>query len=338
MDEVPPPPADIDHYVAVNVRELREHRGLSQGELALRMIEQGFEFTQATISKIEAGHRSVKVSEVLALGRALGLGAVLPLAERPEISERRVELEVADREARKAYEAVKAAAATYLRAQRDLSLTLREARDAGLGVDAEYYRWGWLATPAEQAVIEARVQLDEHDRITGQQISRVSAVLETLREHGLELPGPEAWDPPPPVGRSRETPRLWEFDHPFYGDSGEDEDLSSFAELRECLAGHPHDGSTVIYRWDWRLPNTTYPSPGECEELIIFGLFPRVSRTWSLRCPISKDQEDEVREWLQGPDVLGQLAPLWAPVLDAAASKAGRAGSAVSDTAPQGDW
>ena len=34
---------------------------------------------------------------------------------------------------------------------------------------------------------------------------------------------------------------LWEFDHPFYGADGEYEELSSFAELQEALASHPHD-------------------------------------------------------------------------------------------------
>jgi hypothetical protein len=111
-------------------------------------------------------------------------------------------------------------------------------------------------------------------------------------------------------------PHLWEYDHPFYGDDGQYEELSSFAELTQALAGHPHDGSTVIYRWDWLGPHSSHASPDRREELVIYGLFPRKSMTWSLACPISKDQEDEVRAWLRGPDVLGQLAPVWAPVLD----------------------
>ncbi len=109
---------------------------------------------------------------------------------------------------------------------------------------------------------------------------------------------------------------LWEYDHPFYGDDGQYEELSSFAELKQALARHPHDGSTVIYRWDWLGPHSRYADPDRREELVIYGLFPRKSMTWSLSCPISKDQEDEVRAWLRGSDVLGQLAPVWAPVLD----------------------
>lgn len=106
-------------------------------------------------------------------------------------------------------------------------------------------------------------------------------------------------------------PHLWEFDHPYYGADGQFEELSSFAELQEALAGHPHDGSTVIYRWDWLTAEHDVP-----ERLVIYGLFPRTSATWSLACPIRKDQEDEVRHWLASPDVLGQLVPLWAPLLE----------------------
>jgi len=203
MDDDPRPPADIDHYVAVNVRELRERRGLSQGELARRMIDQGFGFTQATVWKIEAGQRSVKVGEAVALGRALELASWPQLAERPEISQHRAELEAADRDAREAYEALRAAAATYLRTQTELSLTVRLAQDAGLGPEADFYRGGWLAAPAEQAVIEARVQHDEQDEILGQQRVKVAAILDTLREHGLDLPGPEAWESPRPAEKSR---------------------------------------------------------------------------------------------------------------------------------------
>lgn len=117
-------------------------------------------------------------------------------------------------------------------------------------------------------------------------------------------------------------PHLWEFDHPFYGGDGQYEALSSFAELREALASHPHDGSTVIYRWDWLGPHSRDADPDTREELWIFGVFPRKSMAWSLSCPISKDQEDEVRDWLRGPDVLGQLAPVWSPLLDEVAPSA----------------
>lgn len=32
---------------------------------------------------------------------------------------------------------------------------------------------------------------------------------------------------------------LWAYDHPFYGDGGQSEEMDSFAELQQALAGHP---------------------------------------------------------------------------------------------------
>ena len=55
---------NIDHHVATNVRAFRERNSLSQEELAQRMSERGFGFSQATIWKIESGQRPVKISEV----------------------------------------------------------------------------------------------------------------------------------------------------------------------------------------------------------------------------------------------------------------------------------
>jgi hypothetical protein len=111
-------------------------------------------------------------------------------------------------------------------------------------------------------------------------------------------------------------PNLWEYDHPFYGDASDSTHVDSLTEAKEMLAGHSHDGSTVIYRWDWLGPHSRYADPDDPERLVVYGLYPRIGHTWSLSCPVSKDQEAEVRDWLTGPDVLGQLTPVWAPLLD----------------------
>lgn len=207
MSKTPGLPADIDHNIAVNVRELRERSGLSQDELAQRMTDRGFGFSQATIWKIESKQRPVKVSEAAALGNALELRSWTYLTARPEVSRHHAELEAANRNAYQAYEALKAAATEYLRAQIDLSLVVRLARDAGLEVDN---RWrGWLEAPGEKAVIEARVQFDEQDARLEQQHQKVAAILETLREHGHEPPRPEDWtssdEPKPPPRPEGET-------------------------------------------------------------------------------------------------------------------------------------
>jgi hypothetical protein len=51
----------------------------------------------------------------------------------------------------------------YLRVQINLAFTLREARDAGAGVRLMWTQSGWLDTPPERAVIEARVEADQED-------------------------------------------------------------------------------------------------------------------------------------------------------------------------------
>ena len=44
--------AEVEQNFAINVREYREQSGLSQEDLAQRMAERGFGFTQATVWKI----------------------------------------------------------------------------------------------------------------------------------------------------------------------------------------------------------------------------------------------------------------------------------------------
>jgi transcriptional regulator with XRE-family HTH domain len=65
----------VDCTVAANVRHHRVARGLSQASVARAMAERGFGFSPATVWKIEAGQRPVKLAEVVALADALGLPA-----------------------------------------------------------------------------------------------------------------------------------------------------------------------------------------------------------------------------------------------------------------------
>lgn len=55
------------------IHELRQDRKMSQGELARRMVSEGWEsFNQATISRIEKGTRPVRIGEAQALARIVG--------------------------------------------------------------------------------------------------------------------------------------------------------------------------------------------------------------------------------------------------------------------------
>ncbi|MFC8037846.1 helix-turn-helix domain-containing protein [Paenarthrobacter sp. NPDC057355] len=62
-----------ENQFAENVQRLRELKGWSQGELARRMTEEGWEgFHQTTISRIEKGQRPVRLAEARGLARVLG--------------------------------------------------------------------------------------------------------------------------------------------------------------------------------------------------------------------------------------------------------------------------
>ncbi len=63
---------DIDQSIAANLRTYREAGNISQDELAQRMADRGFGFSQATIWKIESGQRPVRASELVALADSLG--------------------------------------------------------------------------------------------------------------------------------------------------------------------------------------------------------------------------------------------------------------------------
>ena len=70
---------------AENVQRLREDRGWSQGELARRMVADGWEgFHQTTISRIEKGQRPVRLAEARGLARVLGSQIGIMTAPPPE--------------------------------------------------------------------------------------------------------------------------------------------------------------------------------------------------------------------------------------------------------------
>lgn len=116
---------------------------------------------------------------------------------------------------------------------------------------------------------------------------------------------------------------LWEIDHPYYGaeGTGGGAEFDSFAELRAAIDDLDEDMNHV-YRWDWK--DYSHPmhdglfSEGEDrteQVLMVFMVMPRKSRFLSWSCPVTHDQEDEVRAWLTGPRVLGHLRRLWEPLL-----------------------
>jgi transcriptional regulator with XRE-family HTH domain len=203
----------IDQNIAANVRTYREAGRLSQEELAQRMTDRGFSFTQATIWKIESGQRPVRASELVALADALGGVRVTPtaLTYEPDAAKHRARLERAHTEASAAYHKLKDAAAGYLDAQLGLLVAAYEAREAGVAVTELHS--AWLDVPAEEAVIEARIDSQYEEEQALQKIDAVKKVLDALRAAGykgtlslddIEVhggPAPEA-APPQPGGTS----------------------------------------------------------------------------------------------------------------------------------------
>jgi len=182
---------NIDHNVAANVRAFRERADLSQEELAQRMSERGFGFSQATIWKIESGQRPVKISEAVALSETLALPRWLDLTEEPKVSRHYADLTRANRLTHQAYDALKAAATEFLRAQIDLSFVIREAHNAGVPVSELFT--SWLDVPAEKVIIEARVESAQEDDVQMREHEEVNKVMAALREHGYAPPRPEDW-------------------------------------------------------------------------------------------------------------------------------------------------
>jgi transcriptional regulator with XRE-family HTH domain len=175
---------DIDANIAANVRAYREAAGMSQEELAQQMADRGFPFTQATVWKVERGQRPVRAGELIALGDIFGRILVTNLTNPPDATRHTIQLERTSRNASAAYSALKAAAAAYLDAQVQLAYAARLAHDAGHGVSELYT--SWLDTPAEEAVIEARVEYATEDERHEQLHGEVTKILDALRDNGYE--------------------------------------------------------------------------------------------------------------------------------------------------------
>ena len=175
---------DIDQNIAANLRTYREARNISQDELAQRMADRGFGFSQATIWKIERGQRPVRASELIAFADALGIISVTSLTSEPGEARHRVQLDQANRKAHDAYGALKEAAAAYLHAQLELVVAAYEARAAGLTVTELHT--SWLDTPPEEAVIQARVEADQEEARSEQVNDAVNTIMDALRSNGYD--------------------------------------------------------------------------------------------------------------------------------------------------------
>lgn len=176
--------AEVEQNFAINVREYREQLGLSQEELAQRMVERGFGFTQATVWKIEQGKRAVRIAEAVALMDVLGLPSWMNLTRSPHTFRRDAQLQAAHRYAGVAYSAVKDAATEFLRAQAEVAAAAAEAREAGVAVNPLWT--SWLPESPERAVLEARVAYYRADAIQQDLHATVDTMMAAIRAGGYE--------------------------------------------------------------------------------------------------------------------------------------------------------
>lgn len=207
---------DIDgpvaEYFAINLREAREARGLSQADLAQRVKQLGHACTQATIWKLEQGHREPKLTEAVAIGQALGMWRWTELTARPDTFNLALTVDHWRHRVHELAGQVRAAAAAQIDALANLAMAVRDAREAGLGEWAEGRSGGWLEFTPEATVLRealaARVawefedqerdhRMDEEERLAAQITHALenSGVSLALKPEDIEIVGPEPSDP-----------------------------------------------------------------------------------------------------------------------------------------------
>lgn len=72
--------SSLDELVGANVRALREEVGMTQRDLAASLRQAGWQIDTTALTRIEAGARSLRVSQLRLLADALGreVGDVVP--------------------------------------------------------------------------------------------------------------------------------------------------------------------------------------------------------------------------------------------------------------------
>jgi transcriptional regulator with XRE-family HTH domain len=181
----------VAEYFPINLREAREQRGLSQAELAQRVKDLGHSCTQATIWKLEQGHREPKLAEAAAIGQALGLLDWTKLATRPATFKLEQTVDLCRRQVAELAEVTRAAAAAQLKALLQLAFAVRQAQDGGAKVSGG----GWLEGTPEvtvlREVLDARVASDseyeEGLRKFDEAQQLETQILQALENSGVSL-------------------------------------------------------------------------------------------------------------------------------------------------------
>jgi hypothetical protein len=164
---------------------------MSQADLAMRVKDLGYPCTQATIWKLEQGHREPKISEAAAIGQALGLLHWTDLTRQPETFKIHHRIDLWRHRVHELAAKTRAAAAEQLEGLANLAFLVREAQDAGQSVMSG----GWLELTPEATVLRevlaARVAWDsedeERDRRMDHEDRLAAQIMRALEDSGLPL-------------------------------------------------------------------------------------------------------------------------------------------------------
>jgi transcriptional regulator with XRE-family HTH domain len=119
---------DYDALVGRNVRRLRDAQGLTQADVAERLVEQGLPFRQQTIVKIEKGQRPLRQREARAIASALDV-LVDDLDAEEMVVDRAANLRRHTHDLYTSLEALKAAVGRFEEAKAHLRQTLAWSAD-----------------------------------------------------------------------------------------------------------------------------------------------------------------------------------------------------------------
>jgi transcriptional regulator with XRE-family HTH domain len=186
----------VAKYFAINLRAAREARGLSQADLAQRIKELGHPCTQATIWKLEQGHREPKLTEAVAVGQALDLWRWTELTVKPATFNLALTVDQWRHRVYELAEQTRAAAAAQIDAMEQLAVAVRAALNAGLPDEwAEGRSGGWLEFTPEATVLRqvlaARVasesEDEERDRRMDEEERLAAQIMHALDNSGAPL-------------------------------------------------------------------------------------------------------------------------------------------------------
>jgi hypothetical protein len=131
------------------------------------------------------------------------------------------------------------------------------------------------------------------------------------------------------VGRGNE--RLWEADHPYYcseasyyvggrpepspwGEPGVPYDHVEFDSWAEFGWKDADPDYNLLFRWDWNVCSAAEDEDEEDlprERLVLFWMLQRKGRFMITSFPVRRDEEPEIREWLD--ERFRHLLKVWSP-------------------------